>query len=909
MMIFKRLLRPKWQHPDPDKRIESIAELEPQQADYKRIMHELAFNDGSEVVRRAALLQLNDFSLWWQAAKHDAADKLRKLAEQHVINMVVNNEIASPLKQQFLEQCPRQHVLEQIALAEQDGAIKLSIMTRLNKPELIVQALHGPGLNRDEKKQLLELIDSDKQLEQLSRSDDVCIAELSSALVQQRQFQREQPARFEKQARLIIAKLNALKSRNPSDSLQRFQQYQQEWQQLIVDFSALVLESADLVAKYRQVEQSVEHFFAEQWQQQQTEAERLHKLEQQRIQANGIEQAITALRIDVEQHVQQAEVQSADALQQHFVALESQLDQSDVSSSDRQRLQSELSAISQQLVDLPRIALCFAQAEQWLKQWSEQALPTDLDAYFEVAPRWQQWQQQWQKNVQAITLPLPPDLDASYQEMHQRWQGVMSEFHQQQQRRFKACRSKLAEFKRLHQAGKFKVLFGLFKGIQADYQCLRETEQQKLASLFYAAEQQIQELADWQDYIASPRKQQLLEQMQQLASEPMDDVAQRTAQVKKARADWLSFGQGKDADEPLYRAFDLACEQAFAPCRVYYAEQQQQREQNALEKQQLLQQIRALVQHHEQQDEPLLDSKFHSLQQQWRSIGPVPKEQHQRFQAELQQLKQTLKSHIKQQQQHYARQKQQLLIEAKEALALDDQNQTASILKHCQQKWKTIPFAGKAQDNELWQQFRALCDDFFAQRKALHQQQQQHKAAQQQALETELHHYGHALEQAESVEQLSPLRQQLQALDLSGFKSLQKTQDKLIAQIEQQQQSVLHQQEAMSYQQLFTQLRHEEPDLAAIPVLSWRDALQQAKSDSMDRHQLTLAIEWMAGHRIEDHNSAALSQVKLLLLAEKHNQSDAVTPHSLLIRWLQRGRLTQADRLLLDRLEAVFCQA
>lgn len=910
MMIFKRFLRPKWQHPDPDKRIDSIAELEPQQANYKRILHELAFNDGSESVRRSALQQLNDFSLWWQAAKHDAADNIRQLAEQHVIDMVVNNELTPSLKQQFIEQCPRHHVLEQIALAEQDPAVKCSIIARLkNKSELIIEVLQGQGLTTELKKQLLELIERDKQLEQLSRSEDKDIAALASELIQQRQFQREQPIRLEKQARLIMAKLNALKSRNPTDSWQRFQHYQREWQQLTVEFADFMQQSDELMAKYQQVESSVEQFFAKQWQQQHADIERLEKLEQQRVQATGIEQAITALRIDVEQHLQQAELQSADALQQHLVALQSQLEQSDVRPADRQRLQSELTAISQQLADLPRIALCFARAEQWLKEWSEHALPTDQDAYFAVVPQWQQWQQQWQNNQKAIKLPLPQALQASYQQLYQRWHAVMSEFAQQQQRRFKACRSKLAEFNRLHQAGKFKVLFGLFKGIQADYQCLSEAEQQKLASLFLRAEQQIQELTDWQDYIASPRKQQLVEQMQQLAAEPMTDADQRAAQVKKARADWLSLGHDKEATESLYRAFDDACEQAFAPCRSYYAAQQQQREQNALEKQTLLQQMKAMIQHHEQQDDCVLDSRFQALQQQWHAIGPVSKEQHQLLRAEYQQLNRTVKQLIKQQQQHYASQKQQLLTEARDALVLHDQSQTASILKHCQQQWKAIPFAGKPKDKELWQQFRALCDNFFAQRKAEHQQQRLQKAAQQQALETELHHYGHALEQAESVEQLSPLRQQLQALDLTGFKSLQTTQNKLIAQIEQQQQSAVQQQETQIFQQLFAELRREEPDLAAIDVVSWRDALQQTRQDSMDRNQLTLAIEWLTGHGCNEQDSAALSQVKLQLLAEKHNQADAVTPACLLLRWLQLGSLTEADRRLLDRLEAVFCGA
>ncbi|MDP4535242.1 DUF349 domain-containing protein [Alkalimonas collagenimarina] len=911
MMIFKRLLRPKWQHPDAEKRVESIAEFEPQQADYKTIMHELAFNDGSEPVRFAALQRLNDFSLWWQAAKHDAADKLRLHAERQVIDMVINNDISTALKQQFIAQCQRSHILEQIALAEQDTSTKLQLVLRLQKPNLIMNALQDSALPIDDKKQLLELIDSDKELEQLSRSQDTVLASMAQAILEQRQFEREQPARIEKQARLLIAKLNALKSRNPADSQQRFHAYQQEWQQLAIELPRLGAESQSLATKYLEVEHSVEQFFSAQWQQQKRAEAQQQKLQQQRTHAKGIAQAIAALRIDVAQHLQQADLHQATALQQHFVAIETQLEQTDVSSDDRQQLQSQLADISQQLIDLPRIALCFTQAEQWLEQWAAQSLPTDMAQYEELAPQWRQWQQQWQQNLKGLSVPLPSSITEHYHKLQQHWEGVLAEFSQQQQRQFKTCRSKLAEFKRLHQAGKFKVLFGLFKGIQSDYQQLSSDERQKLARLYNDAEQQLNELSDWQDYIASPRKQQLVQQMQQLASEPMDNVEQRAKLVKKARADWGTLGQAKDTDDALYQAFDQACEQAFAPCRLHYAAKQLEREQNAQQKQRLVQQMQQLAEQANEQhaDAAQLERKLYQLQQQWRSIGPAPKEQQPALQADYQQLNQALKHKVKEQQQTFVKHKQQLIAQAQEAILLEDSSQTASILKQCQQQWKTIPFAGKAKDTLLWQQFRALCDDFFAQRKVQHQQQLQDKEKQQLALESELNQYGQALEQAESAEQLHPLRQQLQSLDLRDFKSLQKTKNQLIADIEQQQENMSQQQKNHSYQLLFQQLASSEPDASAIDVASWREALLQSKTstlDVMDRHQLTTAIELMAGQNVEAANATELSQVKLQLLTEKHNQSADVTPESLLLRWLQHGPLSDADRALLVRLEAVF---
>ncbi|MFT5546719.1 hypothetical protein, partial [Rheinheimera aquimaris] len=92
-MIFKRFFKPKWQHNDAAVRQQAIAQLDQQNQEHKSILHELAFNDGAEAVRKAALLKLNDFSLWWQASKHDSAERLQQLAEQTLIEQLLQNKV------------------------------------------------------------------------------------------------------------------------------------------------------------------------------------------------------------------------------------------------------------------------------------------------------------------------------------------------------------------------------------------------------------------------------------------------------------------------------------------------------------------------------------------------------------------------------------------------------------------------------------------------------------------------------------------------------------------------------------------------------------------------------------------------------------------------------------------------
>ena len=150
-MIFKRWFKPKWQHENAAVRQLAIADLDRQTPQQKEILHELAFNDGAETVRRAALERLNEFSLWWQASKHESAERLKLFAEQQLINMLLENRVSPQLKLQFIAECNRTSVLEKLASSESDPSIKFDLLQRLGRQDLILQALHEPVLTSEQK--------------------------------------------------------------------------------------------------------------------------------------------------------------------------------------------------------------------------------------------------------------------------------------------------------------------------------------------------------------------------------------------------------------------------------------------------------------------------------------------------------------------------------------------------------------------------------------------------------------------------------------------------------------------------------------------------------------------------------------------------------------------------------------
>lgn len=164
------------------------------------------------------------------------------------------------------------------------------------------------------------------------------------------------------------------------------------------------------------------------------------------------------------------------------------------------------------------------------------------------------------------------------------------------------------------------------------------------------------------------------------------------------------------------------------------------------------------------------------------------------------------------------------------------------------------------------------------------------------------------MQQSSQLQQLSSLRDQLQALDLNGFASLQRSRQQLLEQLEQKQHKQQTSEQQQSYQQLFTAL-NTAAESAQLPAL-WRDAFTQ-QPDTMSRSELTMVLELMLAGQVQDPTAKPeqISALKLQLLAEKHNQASSFGKDALLLRWLSHGPVQSDEVALLQRIEALFAQA
>ncbi|MGI5309657.1 DUF349 domain-containing protein [Rheinheimera sp. WS51] len=895
-MIFKRFFKPKWQHKDATVRQAAINELNAETPPHKTILHELAFNDGSEAVRRVALTKLNDFSLWWQASKHDNSERLQLLSEQRLIEMLLQNKVDTKLKQTFILQCNRSSILEQLAIAETDPKIKFNLLQRLNKLELYTQALQDSVLTTDQKQQLLTLINDEKTLERLVKRLTGELQQAVIAKLDQLEQKKQLPIKLRKQLTLFLAKLNASRERYAIAELPtKLDQYQQEWQSLSVDINCLGAEAEEYTLKYNkllhQTQQWLAPKLAELAKQQEAQAEADAKA----ATLASLTQRLTSLEQELEQALVATDVNAAQKLEQKIATLLSELTTANAPSA----LLKKATKLQQQLTNLPLLAEQLSQLTQIVADWAVLPVVEETSAIMALEPKIQQWQQQWRQISKQMAIAVPQSLAEAKTELQQKWRKLHQEAKAETDKVVRQCRSKLAQFKRLYQAGKFNVLFGLSKGIEQDYQQLTAQQQALLTKDIEYAREKIAELGDWQEYIATPRKQALLAEVQQLPEQVTDkDIHQRAEQVKQARATWNSLGKAAAELEPeLNSAFDLACEKAFSPCRSYFANLEQQRAEHLAQRQAIIKQAEQLE--IEALDIKQLEQQFNQLRKAWQQAGVVDKANYQPLYQQYQAATQPIRQKIKALQQQVSEQKQQLIEQVKNALSLEQPQVTASILKESQQQWKTLGSAARKQDQALWQEFRQLCDGFFTARAEQYQQQQLVDQADKAAIEIKVAQLSVQLATAQSISAIEEVITLLHQVDnQQAVKSLLETAKLKQQQIEQRQQKA-------EFNAMFDLLSSSELVASDLPA-PYSDSFNKQQEQQFSREELTLALEILADKPSPEEFKSQRQQVQLVLLSDKHNQGKSVGVEELLHRWLQFGQVKDNEQTLLTRIKAVF---
>jgi Domain of Unknown Function (DUF349) len=270
-----------------------------------------------------------------------------------------------------------------------------------------------------------------------------------------------------------------------------------------------------------------------------------------------------------------------------------------------------------------------------------------------------------------------------------------------------------------------------------------------IARRLQSLDAKLNELKEWKDYAAAPKRAELIADMEALvgSTEPPPKLAER---IRDLRDQWKTVSKGIVLEtEADWQRFDRAAEAAYQPCKEYFAQQALVRAENVERRRAVLQRLLAFesTQAGEDPDWRLISQVLREARLEWRAISPVERAANKPVERDFDAALDRLQGRLDGWHASNLAAKQALLERAQALLAVKDSREALAELKALQNQWRTIGTTPREQEQSLWHAFRAHCDAVF-------QQAQQANAEQVAGLKAR---HAQAVELCVGAEQLAAL--------------------------------------------------------------------------------------------------------------------------------------------------------
>jgi hypothetical protein len=236
---------------------------------------------------------------------------------------------------------------------------------------------------------------------------------------------------------------------------------------------------------------------------------------------------------------------------------------------------------------------------------------------------------------------------------------------------------------------------------------------------------ELRDAESWRRWANVPKFEALIARAEALLANAELDARARATELKGLQAEWKALGAApRERADALWAKFKTAADEIHARTQEGFAALDEQRGANLEKKKELVARAEALA---DSTDWKATAEALKALQEEWKAIGPVPKEEAEaiweKFRTACDRFFDRRKAVFAEQEGARIENLAKLvkLCERAEALKLStDWRGTADALKALQAEWKAIGPAGKtrAEADEVWQRFRGACDAFFERRKA-----------------------------------------------------------------------------------------------------------------------------------------------------------------------------------------------
>ena len=248
---------------------------------------------------------------------------------------------------------------------------------------------------------------------------------------------------------------------------------------------------------------------------------------------------------------------------------------------------------------------------------------------------------------------------------------------------------------------------------------------------------ELRDFADWQRWANLGVREELCARLEALA-DVADDAAVASG-YREIVLEWRRTADvPQDRDAPLRARFEAAHDKVYPRCQAHLESQAAGRAQNLAQRMAIIEEAERLA---SSTDWLRTAQRIAALQEQWKTVGPVPRQQQKetwsRFRAACNAFFQRRKEDLAGRKRDWARnlELKEALIARVEALAgAEDRAAAAEQVRQAQAEWKTVGPVQRKRSDAVWERFRAACEAAYGRIQAAEHAEVADKVTQREAL-------------------------------------------------------------------------------------------------------------------------------------------------------------------------------
>lgn len=312
----------------------------------------------------------------------------------------------------------------------------------------------------------------------------------------------------------------------------------------------------------------------------------------------------------------------------------------------------------------------------------------------------------------------PPAMVARVEKVLARHHDQLAEHRQQEIQKVRQARGLMRRCMAAVNDGHLKRASGLLLGCSDALEGLTEKQHPGLFRQFEETREAVERLRDWQSFAVLPKKEALIERMRHLLEQSMPPEARASA-IRSMQDEWRLLSRGlQNQHQELWETFHELAQKAYEPCREFFTEQSKLRSLNLEKRKELVEQLNQYesLTDWAAPDIKEVDRVLNMARQDWRRFSPVDRAANKAVQQAFDQAYQRIREHLQQEQSQFREAKQAIIEKARALLDVEDSRQATEEAKKLQKSWQQAGHLARRDEQALWKEFRAICDQLFERR-------------------------------------------------------------------------------------------------------------------------------------------------------------------------------------------------